>query len=178
WRQADATALPFGDQEFHCVACQFGAMFFPDKLTAYREAYRVLKPGGQFIFNVWDRLERNEMSETVDTEAAAHFPDNPPHFLRRTPYGYNDTGAISDTLRQAGFSTVTFETVAKRSHAGSPRDPAIGMCQGTPLRSEIEARDAAQLEAVTERVAEALASRFGRGPIEGNIQAIIFVAKR
>ena len=35
WQQADALALPFADQSFDVVACQFGAMFFPDKVQGY-----------------------------------------------------------------------------------------------------------------------------------------------
>src|SRR5262249_42203740 len=50
WRQADALALPFADQSFDVVACQFGAMFFPDKIKGYGEARRVLKPAGRFVF--------------------------------------------------------------------------------------------------------------------------------
>ena len=50
WRQADALALPFEDQRFDVVACQFGVMFFPDKVSAYREALRVLKTGRPFLF--------------------------------------------------------------------------------------------------------------------------------
>jgi ubiquinone/menaquinone biosynthesis C-methylase UbiE len=56
WKQADALALPFDDQSFDVVACQFGVMFFPDKVQGYKEARRVLRPGGQFLFNVWDRI--------------------------------------------------------------------------------------------------------------------------
>ena len=178
WQPADATALPFEDASFDVVACQFGVMFFPDKQTAYREVHRVLRPGGHFIFNVWDRLELNQMTDTVSDAAASYFPDNPPQFFRRTPHGYNDVVAIREALRQAGFGNVGVEHVAKRSHAISHRDPAIGFCQGTPMRSEIEARDPTRLEAVTEVAAEALARRFGQGPIEGGIQAILFTAQR
>jgi ubiquinone/menaquinone biosynthesis C-methylase UbiE len=46
WQEADALALPFGDRLFDCVVCQFGAMFFADKQTAFREALRVLGLGG------------------------------------------------------------------------------------------------------------------------------------
>ncbi len=178
WRQADATALPFGDASFDAVTCQFGVMFFPDKVTAYREVYRVLRPGGHFIFNVWDRIELNEIPETVSDAVAACFAENPPQFLRRTPHGYYDVAAIRGALGQAGFGKVAVEHVAKRSRASSHRDPAIGFCQGTPLRSEIEARDPKRLQPVTEAAAEALARRFGRGPIEGGIQAIVFAARR
>ncbi len=178
WEQADATALPFGDASFDAVICQFGVMFFPDKVTGYREARRVLRPGGHFIFNVWDRIELNEIPQTVSDAVAACFPGNPPQFLRRTPHGYSDVAAIRDALTEAGFDQITVEHVAKRSRANSHRDPAIGFCHGTPLRSEIEARDPKRLEAVTEAAAEAVAQRFGGGPIEGGIQAIVVVARK
>ena len=54
WKQADALALPFKDQSFDAVACQFGVMFFPDRIKGYKEARRVLRSGGHFFFSVWD----------------------------------------------------------------------------------------------------------------------------
>jgi ubiquinone/menaquinone biosynthesis C-methylase UbiE len=86
WRQADAQALPFQDQSFDAVACQFGTMFFPDKVKGYKEARRVLKPGGHFFFNVWDKISENDFADIVTKELAAVFPDDPPRFLARTPY--------------------------------------------------------------------------------------------
>ena len=52
WRQADALSLPFEDETFDVICCQFGVMFFPDKVAGYRSALRALKDGGKFIFNV------------------------------------------------------------------------------------------------------------------------------
>src|SRR5438105_936996 len=87
WQQADAAALPFEDARFDAVVCQFGVMFFPDKPGGYREAARVLKPGGRFLFNIWDRIEANIFAQVTTEALIAIFPDDPPLFLARTPYG-------------------------------------------------------------------------------------------
>lgn len=174
WRQADATQLPFPDGSFDAVVCQFGAMFFPDKCKAYAEARRVLKPGGVFVFSVWDRIEENEFAEVVTTALESVFPADPPRFLARTPHGYYDHRSIGRDLADAGFSaSPQTDTLAARSRAGSPRIPAIAYCQGTPLRNEIEVRDASRLEEATEIAADAIARRFGRGVVDGKIQGHI-----
>jgi SAM-dependent methyltransferase len=147
-RQADALALPFDDQTFDVVTCQFGVMFFPDKVQGYNEARRVLKPGGRFVFNVWDRISENNFADVVTQALADFFPHDPPRFLARVPHGYHDEECI----------------------------PAIAYCQGTPLRTEIEARDASRLQDATRRAADALAHRFGSGAIEGRIRAFVVTA--
>jgi len=176
WREADALALPFADNAFDVVACQFGAMFFPDKVHGYREARRVLKPGGRFLFNVWDRIEANDFADCVIEALAAVFPHDPPRFLARTPHGYHDVDRIRAELAAAGFADISIEAVDEISKATSPLDPAIAYCQGTPLRNEIEARDPSRLEAATQSAAEALARRFGTGAIAGRIRAFVITA--
>jgi len=176
WQQADAQALPFPDAAFDAVVCQFGVMFFPDKQKAYREARRVLRPGGHFIFNVWDSIEHNEFTDLVTAAVAEMFPDDPPRFLARTPHGYHDKQAIIAEVKNAGFVNVTAETVTRRSVAPTCRDPAIGFCQGTPLRNEIEVRDASRLAEATEAAAGRIRSRFGTGPVDGKIQAHVIIA--
>lgn len=177
WQQADALALPFGNQEFDVVACQFGAMFFPDKIKGFSEARRVLKPGGHFFFNVWDRIGNNEFADVVTASLATLFPQDPPMFMARTPHGYHDVARIRDELTAAGFSVISTETVDHISKAASPRDVAVAYCQGTPLRNEIQARDASLLEKATEIAADALAHRFGSGPVDGLIRAHVITAK-
>jgi ubiquinone/menaquinone biosynthesis C-methylase UbiE len=178
WKQADALALPFEDQSFDVVACQFGVMFFPDKVQGYKEARRVLKPGGHFFFNVWDQISENEFADVVTEALAALFPQDPPRFMARTPHGYHDVERIRADLNAAGFTNISVDAVDDRSKAASPRDPAIAYCQGTPLRNEIEVRDASRLEDATNQAAEALAHRFGRGAIEGRIRAFVITAIR
>jgi ubiquinone/menaquinone biosynthesis C-methylase UbiE len=133
WKQADALALPFEDQTFDVVACQFGVMFLPDKVAGYKEARRVLKPGGRFFFNVWDRISENEFADVVTEALATIFPQDPPRFMARTPHGYHDVKKIGEELTAAGLADFSIDTVDHKSRASSPRDPAIAYCQGTPL---------------------------------------------
>ena len=153
-------------------------MFFPDKVQAYKEVRRVLKPGGRFFFNVWDRISENEFANVVTEALAALFPHDPPRFLARTPHGYHAVEQIRADLNAAGFENCSVDAVDGRSCASSPRDPAMAYCRGTPLRNEIEARDASRLEDATKHAAEALAHRFGSGAIEGRIRAFVITAVR
>ena len=178
WLAADALALPFEDHSFDAVACQFGAMFFPDKSRGYREARRVLRPGGTFVFNVWDRITENEFANVVTQALATVFPDDPPTFLARKPHGYYDAAEIRQHLTVAGFASIDADTLTAISTAPSARDVAMAYCQGTPLRTEIEARDRSRLEDATQRSADALARKFGSGAIEGRIQAHVITASR
>jgi ubiquinone/menaquinone biosynthesis C-methylase UbiE len=177
WRQADAQALPFEDAVFDLVICQFGVMFLPDRPSAYREARRVLKPGGCFLFNAWDRIEDNVFACDVTHALAEFFPDDPPRFMARTPHGYHDTALIRSDLAKAGFSNVAIETRVEESRAPSPRHVAVAYCQGTPLRNEIEARGADKLEAATEHAASALARKHGSGEVAAKIQAHVIMAR-
>jgi SAM-dependent methyltransferase len=179
WRQADAMQLPFGDEMFDVVVCQFGSMFFPDKPRAFSEVRRVLRPGGTFLFNVWDRIEENEFAVVVTQSLAVMFPDDPPRFLARTPHGYHDVEAVTADLAAGGFKgQPAISTLAMRSRADSPRVPAIAYCEGTPLRSEIETRAASRLVEGTDLAAEAIAARFGSAEVDGKIQAHIIAASQ
>jgi len=176
-RQADALKLPFDNASFDVVACQFGVMFFPDKIAGYREARRILKPGGAFVFSVWDSLQHNPITRVVVEAAAARYPQNPPRFLARTPHGHHDPAVIRGDLAAAGFDSPVIDTVTLPCR-GSPEDPAIGFCQGSPMRGEIEALDPSGLAAATEAVAAAVRSAFGAGPIEAPMQALVVTVRK
>jgi SAM-dependent methyltransferase len=179
WRQADAMALPFADQTFDAVVCQFGVMFFPDKAKAFAEARRVLAPGGVFVFSVWDGIAQNDFADVVTTALARVFPADPPCFLARTPHGYHHGNTIRRDLAQGGFDTsAEITTSAARSRAARCDIPAIAYCQGTPLRNEIEARGGVSLDEATSAAADAIAHRFGAGPVDGKIQAHLITVER
>ncbi len=176
WKQADAQRLPFGAGDFDAVICQFGFMFVPDRVKAYREARRVLTPNGRLLFNVWDSLAANEVTRVVAEAVAALFPDDPPRFIERTPFGYHDVDLIRTEVVRAGFEAIGIDPVEKTTLVPSPQHAAIGLCQGTPLRSEIEARAPERLEEITGVAAQALEARFGAGPFENRMRALVVAA--
>ena len=139
FQPADAQALPFADKAFDLVVAQFGVMFFPDKIGAYREAGRVLASGGTLMFSVWDKLEANPGSAAIHSAVRNAVPEPKPNFIARMPFGYNDPAAIEQELRSAGFSRITIERVERTSPAGSAASLARGMCLGSPLANELAA---------------------------------------
>ncbi|GAC1542371.1 MAG: methyltransferase domain-containing protein [Candidatus Velthaea sp.] len=177
WLRADAMALPFGDAEFDTAVCQFGVMFFPDMERSFREVRRVLVPGGTYLFNVWRDLAHNDVARIVARAAADSFPADPPGFIARTPHGHADPGAITGALKRAGFDEIIYETLELRSRARSWHDCALGLTQGTPLRAEIEARDAKRLAEVAASAAALGEAEFGTGPVDVGMSAHVFTAR-
>ena len=174
WQEADALALPFGDRLFDYVVCQFGVMFLPDKQSGFREALRVLRAGGRFLFSVWGDREGSVFDVATNVVGEA---------LRRDPASlvspvYNDIAVIKAELSTAGFASITAEEVTKPIHSGSAREAAISMCHGGLIRAAIEAQAPGRLDEITEAAAMAIAARFGDGPIESPLRAIAFSAIR
>ena len=177
WRKADAQALPFEDAAFDLVCCQFGVMFFPDRPSAYREARRVLKPGGAFLFNAWDRIEENVFADDVTNALAGVFP-------RRSAALH---GAHAARLSRRGTDPQRsgegrlLERDDRNQGGAKPRALApscrVAYCQGTPLRNEIEARGPDKLEAATDHAAAAIARKHGSGEVAAKIQAHVILAR-
>lgn len=172
WRQANALDLPF-DEEFDLVVCQFGVMFFPDRVKGYAEMRRVLRPGGRLLLSTWDGLAENELATCIDETVAAMFPENPPTFFATIPHGYFDPAAIRADLEAAGFAAPSITKVAARSRADGAEHAARALCGGTPLRNEIEARDPSRLAEAIARSTERIALQFGNQAIDAKMQALI-----
>jgi ubiquinone/menaquinone biosynthesis C-methylase UbiE len=163
WRQADAAALPLPDGSFDAVVCQFGYMFVPDKETAMREARRVLRSGGTLLFNVWDRIEENDIARTSHETIASFFPEDPPQFYS-VPFGFHDTGRIRSLLEEAGFRDVRIDTVPNESRSPSARDASLGLIRGNPVGTDIKDRGTVPIETVIDAVERAIRERFGDPP--------------
>ena len=178
FQQADALELPFPDDGFDVLVCQFGVMFFPDRRQGFHEARRVLKPGGRLLFNVWDRIDRCPPAHAVMAGLQRRYPAHPSWFLERMPSGYHDQDIIRADLRAAGFADCRIDTVVRTGRAAGPRGVAQGLCQGSPLRAEIEALDPTGLEAATDAAAAMVAERCGEGAFETLLQALVVETTR
>ncbi len=175
-RAADATALPFPDRSFDTVACQFGVMFFPDKHQALREVARVLKPGGAFVFNVWDSFEHNHLVRTVDETIGGFFPHDPPAFFQ-VPYGYHRIDAIQALLQDTGFCDVEIEVQSRESASPQARHVALGYIDGTPMSAHLAAHSELFVEEVRGAVEQAVGADHGSAPTRARMQAIIVTAR-
>jgi ubiquinone/menaquinone biosynthesis C-methylase UbiE len=160
WRQADASSLPFGDESFDAALCQFGIMFVPDKALAAREVHRVLKPGGVFLFNVWDSMDHNDLGRIAHETISSFFEKDPPTFYQ-VPFGYHDQGEIKRLVADAGFRDVRIDVVAKVGGASRAEDAAQGLVHGNPVAVAITERDPSLLPVITNAVANALKKQFG-----------------
>jgi ubiquinone/menaquinone biosynthesis C-methylase UbiE len=176
--QADALQLPFDDSTFDVVVCQFGAMFFPDRVRGHAEAHRVLRDGGRYLLAIWDRIETNVLTDIAQQVLIDSFADDPPLFMREGPFSYHDPSRIESDLHDAGFDTVEIETVSLPSRGASTHDAAAALCYGTPMGLEISDRAPGSLERVFEAVEQAFRKFEGPDGIDAPMSAHIVTATK
>ena len=76
WATADMMDLPFTNDSFDLVVCQFGLMLVPDQMKAFGEILRVLKPGGKVVFNTWIDRDYNKVWAIGDKVLHSFFGEN------------------------------------------------------------------------------------------------------
>ncbi len=177
WRQADAAKLPFEDRSFDAVVCQFGLMFLPDKAAGVAEAFRVLRPGGTYLFNVWDAIEHNAVARITHEVVASFFPTDPPQFYT-IPFSLHDPTPIRDWLDAAGFRDVEWVPVAKVGASPSASDAVLGLIEGNPIYTAIMERRPQLLSEIKGAVARKLAAELGDHPMRCQLRALVFSARR
>jgi ubiquinone/menaquinone biosynthesis C-methylase UbiE len=178
FREADALELPFDDGSFDMVVCQFGIMFYPDKVRGNAEAHRVLRGGGRYLLAIWDRIERNGLSNLAHETLLRQFPDNPPMFMKRGPFSYHDPSWIERDLRAAGFGSVDIETVELNSRSPSAADAARGLTYGSPMGVELEEYGAGAIDRVFAEFSRAALKFEGPDGFEAPMSAHIVTAAK
>jgi ubiquinone/menaquinone biosynthesis C-methylase UbiE len=175
WVTADAGSLPFRDAGFEAVVCQFGLMFFPDKVGALREMRRVLKPRGALLLNVWGSLVDNPIARLAHETVAQFFPVDPPQFFT-IPFGLHDQTMVEQMLLDAGFTSIEGRTVDITGESASAASAAKGLVCGTPILNAIQERGTVTAEVITEAVAACLAGNGGAAPMRMQMRALVFRA--
>jgi len=177
WQVADAHELPFENEAFDAVLCQYGVMFFQDKPKALKEINRVLAPGGSFLFNTWDELRYNALSDAAQKVLEEMYPDDPPHFLDKGPYSFFDKTQIKKLLTEAGFSDIQIEVVTKSTTAANAEDAVNGILDGTPNFAYIAQRNL-PASLVKEKLRAKLIHQFGEKDLPLPMQALVIEAKK
>jgi ubiquinone/menaquinone biosynthesis C-methylase UbiE len=177
WQVADAHQLPFDDQSFDLVICQFGVMFFSDKVKALKEVKRVLKAEGRFLFNTWDEIEYNALSRQARLALLEVYPDEPPKFLEKGPYSFYKQPEIKQVLHDAGFENTTIEVVAKTGTANHVDDGVNGILDGTPNAGYIAERNI-PAAVVKEKLRAMLIVHYGETDLQLPMQAFVIEAKK
>lgn len=175
WRQADGTNLPFADDRFDATVCQFGYMFFPDKIAGFKEAARVLAPHGCLFFSVWSSLDENPSGRIPHEAVAANLPGDPPTFYR-VPFSYHDEATIREHLAAAGFQRVTIERLVFDHEVPSAASVATGLVRGTPMFNALTERGA-DLDAIERDVARRFADSAGTSALTIRLDAKIVTAR-
>jgi ubiquinone/menaquinone biosynthesis C-methylase UbiE len=173
----DAMSLKLPSNAFDAVVCQFGWMFFPDKVGAAREAFRVLRPGGNLLFNVWDSIDRNPAPRIARETMLPFFGSDPPSFYIN-PFSYSDKNEIHRMVSEAGFTSIDIETVSITSEVPSAKDAASGLVRGNPVITKIEERMPHKVDEIVDAVAGAISRELGDNPVRTPLQAHVIVARR
>jgi SAM-dependent methyltransferase len=174
FRTADAMALPFTDDAFDLVVCQFGVMFFPDKGVAFREALRVLAPGGVYLFNTWGTHAENVFSRIAHETVVAMFPEQPPGFYR-VPFSYADPAVVIADATSGGFAAVEHEAVAIDKQVEDVGAFAHGLIHGNPMVDELR-KQGADPDTVMRAVETRLRATLGEPP-RMTMKANVFTAR-
>lgn len=177
FQPADAVSLPFADAAFDAVVCQFGLMFFPNKDMAHREAYRVLTPGGRYVFNVWDSHQHNPFARIAHEVVGRFFPNDPPRFYE-IPFSCHEIDPIKESLTEAGFGKVNVDVANLEKEIADLPAFARGLVYGNPLIDQIRARGGVDPDKVADAMERTLTGEFGSAPVRMPLQAIFFSATK
>lgn len=174
WQTADALKLPFEDNQFDLVICQFGVMFFPDKVRGYQEAARVLRAGGHLLFATWCAVEENNFALVFSESLVEVLGKDPPSFVTRIPYGYHDLAQIRADVEAAGLCIDSIDTVQLASTAESARSIARGFGLGSPLRAALA--ELGDLDQLVDALGEVIDKKLGAGAVAGRMSFLSVAA--
>jgi len=172
WKIIDAKQIPLDDNQLDLVICSFGYMFMQDVVAAFSEAFRVLRPGGQFLISTWDKLEQNGVSNVHRKVIKKHFGDTLPSTYR-LPFSMDDPALLETQLQQAGFSSIKVSHVKKNTYCATAKEAARGLVEGSSIYNDIMKTNPAWLDEIKAEVERELSSVYGSAPLVAPMSAFI-----
>jgi ubiquinone/menaquinone biosynthesis C-methylase UbiE len=132
WRQGDAAALPFEDGYYDVVVSQFALMYFPERVAALREMWRVLKPGGRLAVASWASFEKAQ-GYRVLAEIAERRTNAEAAAILRSPFVLGEVDELLSLYRDAGIDRVELKTREDFAHFPSTEEFVSAEVKGSPL---------------------------------------------
>ena len=118
WHTGPAKQLPFPDENFDLILCQFGLMFFTDKHAALQEMHRVLKKGGRLVLSVWQDLDRHRFYQTLHDVSLRHFGKSSVEAV----FSLGNADKLHKLLTNSDFRQVEIEPMSLTAHFPQPEE--------------------------------------------------------
>lgn len=151
WRQGMAESMPFTDESFDAVVCQFGLMFM-DRGRALREMLRVLRPKGRLVVAVWDSLH-NIPAYAAEVELLERMAGSRAADALRAPFTLGNQDDLATIFSDAGAPSVTVDTAR-----GKAQFPSIRVMVEADLRGWLPAMGVSLAEKDIGRILDAAQS--------------------
>jgi ubiquinone/menaquinone biosynthesis C-methylase UbiE len=174
----DMQALSFPDKSFDLIVCQYGVMFPPDKEKAFKEMYRVLKPGGAVLFSTWEDTEKVPFFRLVFNETLLPFFTAPDKEKYVVPFHMHDEGKLENLMTQAGFQDTSVERKIFKGTSPSPGDLVNGFIYRHQLSNEIRDQEPEAVERIAAYLENEIGERFGSSPVTCELVAYIGKGKK
>jgi ubiquinone/menaquinone biosynthesis C-methylase UbiE len=176
WHTADMQALPFEDNVFDLVVCQFGIMFPPDRVKALKEIRRVLKPGGQLVFNTWGPIEQNHAWQITSEVVNSFMGNTASDTFRNGPFSLDNEKVVLELLHEAGFDDNNAVSVTLTSETLSAAGASKGFIEGLPILGVIKANVPQLLPAILEKLEKEFNKQLGEQLLKTRLNALVFIS--
>jgi SAM-dependent methyltransferase len=175
---ADACQLPFTDASFDLVVCQHGMMFWPDKLRGFQEVFRVLKPGGRFVFASWAATTDMPLFKLILEDLVIPFfpKEDPSRF--RVPFSQHDPEKLIGFLKESGFAGNQILPAEFHSGRVNYKDVVDGLFLKHPLSRQVAEKDPDMVQPMAENMRRKLSARFGPEPVVFDLKMLIGSGKK
>jgi SAM-dependent methyltransferase len=178
WWEGSAVNLPLADAAFEVVFCQQGLQFFPDRVSALREMYRVLTPVGRLVLSVWGPIERSLGFAVLAEALTRHIGPDTAALMITGPFSLSDADKLRAIIAKAMFKDITIHPALKTLRFLSPDEFVLRYSAGSALASAVAHADGNALAALLAEVATRLQSVIDNQGLSFPIEANLVIARR